>query len=156
MSSLPLTMQTAETNKHSPQRKRTLLALGAGFFSVFVLSLGTDQLLHVLDVYPPWGQPMHEPALNLLALGYRVVYGVFGSYLAARLAPNRPMRHAVILGVIGFFLSLAGAIGALSMTDLGPSWYPIALVLTTLPGAWLGGALQQKHSKRNTRNIRGT
>ena len=32
------------------------------------LSLGTDQALHVLRVYPPWGQPMHPPWLNLLAL----------------------------------------------------------------------------------------
>jgi hypothetical protein len=25
--------------------------------------------------------------------------------------------------------------------DVGPAWYPIALGLTTLPCAWLGGAL---------------
>jgi hypothetical protein len=65
---------------------------------------------------------------------------VLGSYITARLAPHAPMKHALILGGIGFVLSLAGAIGASGM-NLGPMWYPIALVITTLPCTWLGGYL---------------
>ena len=114
-----------------------------GFVAVVVLSLGTDQVLHVLEVYPPWGQPMRDPGLNLLALAYRCVYAIVGSYLAARLAPRNPMRHALILGAVGFVVSLAGAIATIPM-DLGPAWYPIALVLTALPCAWLGGVLHRK------------
>lgn len=114
-----------------------------GFVAVVALSLGTDQVLHVLEVYPPWGQPMYDAGLNLLALGYRCVYTVVGSYIAARFAPRHPMRHALILGVVGFVLSLAGTIAAIPM-DLGPAWYPIALVQTTLPCAWLGGDLYGK------------
>jgi hypothetical protein len=115
----------------------------AGFIAIVVVSLGTDQLLHSLGVYPPWGEPMYDTGLNLLALIYRIVYGVLGSYLTARLAPRAPMRHALILGAIGFVVSLAGAITATTMVDLGPAWYPIALVLTALPCAWLGGALHR-------------
>jgi hypothetical protein len=34
--------------------------------------------------------------------------------------------------------------GTLTLTTLvGPAWYPIALVLTTMPCAWLGGALHR-------------
>jgi hypothetical protein len=111
-----------------------------GFVTVVVLSLGTDHLLHVLAVYPPWGEPMHQPGLNLLALSYRCVYAVIGSYLAARFAPRNPMRHALVLGAIGFMLSLAGAAAAIPL-DLGPMWFPLALVVTALPCAWLGGIL---------------
>jgi hypothetical protein len=118
-------------------------ALLAGFFACAVLSLATDQVLHVLEVYPPWGEPMREPGLNGLARAYRCLYAVVGSYIAARLAPYAPMGHALILGAVGFVLSLAGAIAAIPL-DLGPSWFPIALVLTTLPCAWLGGALQRR------------
>jgi hypothetical protein len=39
-------------------------------------------------------------------------------------------------------LSTAAAIAKIPM-DLGPSWFPIALVLTTLPCAWLGGAVHR-------------
>jgi hypothetical protein len=117
-----------------------------GFVAVFALSLGTDQVLHMLEVYPPWGQPMHDPMLNLLALGYRIVYGILGGYIAARLAPRDPMRHALILGAVGFVVGAAGALATIPM-DLGPSWYPIALALTALPCAWLGGVL---HRSRET------
>jgi hypothetical protein len=113
-----------------------------GFIAVVVLSLATDQVLHMLDVYPPWGQPMHDTGLVLLALSYRIVYAVAGSYIAARLAPRNPMRHAMALGAVGFVLSTAAAIATIPM-DLGPSWFPIALVLTTLPCAWLGGAVHR-------------
>jgi hypothetical protein len=121
---------------------RSAGAVLLGLLAIFILSLGTDQLLHLLEVYPPWGQPMYETSDNLLALAYRIVYSIFGCYLAARSAPRNPMRHALILGAIGFVMSLAGAIAA-SRLDLGPLWYPIALVLTALPCAWLGGVLNR-------------
>ena len=86
---------------------------------------------------------MYEPCLLLLALGYRCVSGVLGSYLAARFAPRSPMRHALMLGVIGFVLSSLGAFVTITMVDVGPSWYPIVLALTALPCAWVGGALHR-------------
>jgi hypothetical protein len=119
---------------------RSARALGAGFLAIVALSLATDELFHRLDVYPPWGEPMRETGDNLLALGYRCVYGVLGSWIAARLAPYAPMRHAVGLGWIGLPFAVLGVIAALRL-DLGPVWYPVALLLTVLPCAWLGGAL---------------
>jgi hypothetical protein len=125
---------------------RSAAAVFLGFITVVVLSLGTDQILHVLKVYPPWGQPMYEPGLNFLALAYRTVYAILGSYIAARLAPRNPMRHAMALGIIGLILSTAGAITAITKYDLGPAWYPIALILTALPCAWIGGALYRQRT----------
>jgi hypothetical protein len=122
---------------------RSFGALFLGFFAVVVLSLCTDQLLHVLKVYPPWNQPMNEPGLNALALAYRCGYAILGSYIAAQFAPRAPMRHAMILGYVGLVLSTAGAIATAPM-HLGPLWYPIALVFTTLPCAWLGGVLHRR------------
>ena len=60
---------------------RSAGALLLAFAVVVVVSLATDQLLHSLGVYPPWGEPMFQPALNLLALSYRLVYGTLGGYL---------------------------------------------------------------------------
>lgn len=108
-----------------------------------VLSLATDQLFHTLGVYPPWGQPMHEPGLNALALSYRVVYGVLGGVIVARLAPRAPMRHATILGVIGTVVAGLGAVVGI-VQDLGPAWYPIALAASSLPTAWLGATWHQR------------
>ena len=132
------------TDPKTPSRRlwRSTFAVLLGFVTIVVLSLATDQVLHMLNVYPPWGQPMNETSDNLLALAYRSVYAIVGSYLTARFAPRNPMRHALILGGIGFVLSLAGAIATVPM-NLGPAWYPIALVVTALPCAWLGGLLHR-------------
>lgn len=119
---------------------RSVLAVFAAFAAVFVLSLGTDQVLHVLNVYPPWGQPMFDTGLNALALSYRLVYDVAGGWVAARLAPRNPVKHAVIVGSIGTVLAALGAVGAIVM-KVGPAWYPIALAVSALPTAWLGGKL---------------
>ena len=120
---------------------RSILAVFLGFITVVVLSLGTDEVFHLLRIYPPWNQPMNDPGLNLLALSYRIIYTILGSYITARLAPSSPMLHAWVLGVIGFVIGTAGAIATIPM-NLGPAWYPIAIAATALPCAWLGGRLQ--------------
>ena len=52
------------------------------------------------------------------------------------------MGHALALGVIGVLISSAGAIYAWDKgPGFGPRWYPIGLVVTALPTAWLGGRL---------------
>jgi len=133
---------TAVTLAGAPARNvpRSVWAILAAFLVVFVLSLGTDQILHMLNVYPPWGQPMWDHRLNALALSYRLVFGTLGGYVTARLAPHSPMRHALIGGTIGFVLSTLGALGAMSM-NLGPAWYPITLALSAVPTSWLGARL---------------
>jgi peptidoglycan/LPS O-acetylase OafA/YrhL len=120
---------------------RSLAAIGAGFVSVVALSLGTDAALHASGVYPGWGEPM-AGRLFVLATMYRVAYAIGGSYLAARLALNRPMAHAMALGCLGLLASIAGAAATWNAGPaFGPRWYPLALVATALPCAWLGGKL---------------
>ena len=126
---------------HRPRRiLRRIGAVLAGLLAVIILSLGTDVVMHATGIYPPWFQPMAD-ALFLVATAYRIVYAIAGSYIAARLAPDRPMQHALVLGVVGLALSIAGAVGTWN-AGLGPTWYPLALVATALPCAWVGGKLR--------------
>lgn len=136
---------TAPAANPSRRLGRSIGAIAAGFVAVFILSLGTDQLLHVLNVYPPWSEPMHEPWLNLLALSYRLVYGVIGGYIMAALAPHSPMRHAITGGTIGLVLSSIGVIASIRM-NMGPAWYPILLALSAIPTSWLGAELHRNRS----------
>jgi hypothetical protein len=116
--------------------------LAAGFVTVLILTLGTDIVLHALKIFPALGQTMSDQ-LFLLATIYRIVYAVLGSYLTARLAPDRPMGHAITGGLVGLVLSIVGAVVTWKHTELGPHWYPLALVVTALPCAWLGGKIRQ-------------
>ncbi|MEP6620454.1 MAG: hypothetical protein ABJE47_14105 [bacterium] len=136
----------ATTHAAVHNRARSVWAVAAGFIAVVVLSLLTDEVLHLLHVYQPWGEPMREPGLNLLALAYRSAFTVAGMYLTARLAPRAPMRHALIGGGIGTIVATAGAFATVPM-DLGPAWYPIALAVTALPLAWVGGALHRARER---------
>jgi len=135
-------MTAPMTQPMAPPRRlgRSIRAIFLGFLTVVLLSLGTDQILHVLKVYPPWGEPMRDPGLNALALAYRTVYTVLGGYVSARFAPHAPMRHAWIYGFVGLLFGAIGVVVGLT-ADLGPVWYPIALAAEALPCAWLGGTL---------------
>ena len=119
---------------------KSVWAVLLGIIVNVVLALGTDQIMHWLNVYPPWGEPMNEPSDNLLALGYRILYALIGGYVTAMAAPHSPLRHAVILGFVGTVTSALGVVAA-TMANLGPIWYPIALVVVALPCSWLGGRL---------------
>jgi len=124
---------------------RSVVAIATAFVANAVLSVTVDQVLHVLHVYPEWGQPMFDPALNALALGYRIVFGVVAGVIVAHLAPSAPMRHAVILGIIGLVVATLAAVYTITQYDFGPDWYPIALALSSFPTIWLGAAL---HGRR--------
>ena len=123
--------------------RRSIGALLAGFFTVVILSIGTDVALRAASVFPPLGGPPMSDGLFVLATLYRTLYSVAGSYITARLAPYRPMGHAMVGGVIGLCLSIFGAVATWNQgAALGPRWYPLSLVVLALPCAWAGGWLR--------------
>ena len=129
-------------NTNSNRIGRSIGAIFAGLVLIFVLSLVTDVVMHATGIFPPWMQPMAD-SLFLVATAYRIIYSVLGCYLAARLAPNRPMQHALILGAIGVVLSAVGLVATWNKgPEFGPKWYPISLVVLALPLAWVGGKLR--------------
>jgi len=121
---------------------RSILAIVAGLLTGAVLSIGTDAVLHAAGVFPPWGQRMTD-GLFVLATAYRTVFNTLGCYVAARLAPDRPMGHALSLGVLGLVLSLVGLVVTWNKgPEFGPHWYPIVLAVLVMPSAWVGGKLR--------------
>src|SRR5438034_11848383 len=119
-------MNGASMSPPAPPRRRwrSVGAVVAGFVVVFVLSVGTDQVLHVLKVYPPWGEPM-AGALYVMATAYRIVYTILGGYITARLAPDAPVRQALILGLVGPVAGLLGVSRIIAQRHLGRLWHPI-------------------------------
>lgn len=130
------------------QRMRTVWAIVAGMLVVIVLSLCTDTVLHATGIYPPWFQPM-STGLWVLATAYRIVYSILGAYVAVRLAPDRPMWHAMVFGIVGLVL---GAIGAAANwnggPEYGPKWFSLGLIAISLPCSWAGAVLQAKGDYR--------
>ncbi|WP_421932630.1 hypothetical protein [Phenylobacterium sp.] len=138
-----MTLETTDGTTKLHAWLQSVVALLAGFAAVAVLSVAADSAFQALGVYPPGREPMNEVGDNLLALSYRCVFGALGSYIAARLAPSRPMAHAMILGAIGTAVATLGVAATWNL-NLGPRWYPIALAATALPCAWIGGVAGTK------------
>ncbi len=125
-------------------KKRSIGAVVAGLIVIFVLSTAVDLVLHATRVFPPWGKPMSDP-LFALATAYRIVISIGVCYVTARLAPDRPMKHALALGMVGVVVSIAATIATWNRgPEFGPKWYPIALVVIAMPCAWIGGKLAER------------
>jgi hypothetical protein len=143
-------MNNAAVGKEDHPRRmgQSIIALFVGFVVTVVLSLGTDFSLHAVGLWPNLGQPMSEHLL-LFATVYRTIYGINSAYIVARLAPYRPLQHALVGGAIGLALSLAGAAATWNRW-LGPHWYSVALIFLALPSAWVGGKLRLTQLGRQT------
>ena len=118
---------------------KSIWAVVAGVLFIIVVTTLVDIVLHVLGVYPDMKTPLSD-ALALLATAYRIVISVAGAWLTAWLAPQRPMKHVLILGVVGTLLGVAGAVATWN-AGMGPHWYPVALAALALPQCWVGGWL---------------
>ena len=119
---------------------KSILSVFTGFITVVILSMGTDFILEALNIFPPPGKGFFITWMLLLALIYRSIYTIAGGYVAAMIAPYRPMRHVRILGIIG---TAAGTIGVIVGWNMSAHWYPIALAVTAFPLTWLGGKLKK-------------
>ncbi len=132
----------------NPRTSRRILrrigAVLAGLILIIILDTGLDVIMHATGIYPPWFKPMAN-GLWLVALGYRTIDSIAGCYLTARLAPDRPLAHALVLGCLGVVFSAIGVIATWNKgPEFGPRWYPIALVIIALPCALIGGMLRQR------------
>jgi hypothetical protein len=122
--------------------KKSIWAVVAGVLFIIVVTTIVDILLHGAGIYPPMDQPLDDK-LSILATSYRIVIGIAGGWLTARLAPNQAMKHAMILGYVGVALGLIGVLATWNK-GLGPRWYPIALAVLAIPQCWLGGKLYER------------
>lgn len=126
---------------------KSIWSVVAGVLVIIVVTTLVDIVLHVIGVYPPMDQPLSD-VQAVLATAYRVIIGIGGGWLTAWLAPEKPLKHALILGLVG---AVFGAIGVVVTWNqgLGPKWYPIALVLLAIPQCWAGGRIyEMQNGKR--------
>ena len=129
-----------------PALLRSILAVVTGFALIGALAHGTGLLLQgaMPGAFDATGSPTTVPLLLLTTL-YVGVYATLGCYVAARLAPSRPMTHALVLGVLGLALNVTTSV---ALWGSVPAWYLGVNVALTMAWAWLGGRLRERELDR--------
>lgn len=121
---------------------KSIAAVLAGVFFIIIVTTIVDAIMHAVGAYGGMKERMDD-SQAVIAGSYRLVIGIAGGWVTARLAPNHPLRHAIILGVVGTVLGVVGVAVTWNM-DLGPRWYPISLAVLAIPQCWLGGWIRAK------------
>lgn len=118
---------------------KSIWAVVAGVLFILIVTTLVDILLHAINVYPPLGVAL-DTRTSLIASSYRLVIGILGGWVTAKLAPQNPMNHALILGSVGVVLGLVGVITTWN-ANMGPRWYPVSLAVLAIPQCWAGAKL---------------
>lgn len=128
-----------------PTIVRSILAIVAGFVLIAALAFSTGAALQSAGMMPAAGVPMTDTGPVLLETAYVAIFAIGGCWLAALLAPNRPMRHALILGLLGLAFNIMGAVATWGQR---PHWAILLNLALVMPYAWIGGRLRELQIER--------
>ncbi len=121
---------------------RSIVAFLAAIAVTFILSYATDAALVAANIMESGVLP-ESVAIVMLIIAYRTAYNILGAYIVAKLAPKRPMAHAMVLAALGIIGSLSAMA---TMSDSDQYYYPIILSVLVLPSTWLGAKLATRKS----------
>lgn len=124
---------------------RSIVAVVGGLIFIVITHTAVDQILERAGIFTPPEAGLHTPWMVVTATIYRTILSIAGCYIAAAIAPARPMLHAMILGLIGFAASGIAAIFIIPM-NIAPAWYPIALTVLSPICGWLGGKINERRN----------
>lgn len=112
-----------------------------------LLSVLTDFLLETIGILPDPEKGLFETWAILLSLSYRVIYTIVAGIIIARLAPGKPMMHALILGIIGVTITLL-AVTNPEFAQKSKLWFGYTLAAITIPSLWLGVKINLNWNKK--------
>lgn len=124
---------------------KSIGAILAGFMLGAILSIAADAVLEKLNFFSTENFKYTSTSILLLIILYRFAFNATGCYLTAKLAPQKPMLHVSIIGVLGTVLSILGSV---IMWDKTVPFYNIAIILISFPSAWIGGKMYVRRTRR--------
>ena len=83
-------------------------------------------------------QPNESASTGIMvgSIGYGVAAAMLAGYVAARLAPDRPLMHAAMVGGV---IAVAALLSIVTAPPTAATWSKWAAVLIMAPAAMIGG-----------------
>ncbi|MGI9078804.1 MAG: hypothetical protein ACR2G6_15980 [Gemmatimonadaceae bacterium] len=140
---------TIHTNERSVLAARTILGLAVGAGSIVALRFLSEQALMSLipDAFSETGANESLP-LQIVMLGYALLYSLFGGYVTATIAGRAETRHALALAVIHLLL---GIFTVAESFERAPLWWHLVYLAVVAPGILLGGYMRANQAGRSDR-----
>jgi hypothetical protein len=128
---------------------RSILAIVVGFILTGALNVGTNTVLARVapEMVPPPGTPNTNTTALLVICAYVALFGILGCYVTARLAPSRPLLHALVMGGLALAMSIPMTMAVWNDT---PAWFNVYNLLAVMPYAWIGGTLRERELARGS------
>lgn len=123
---------------------RSIASVVAGILAIAFATKIVDAILYAMGVYA--GNKLDDH-MALVASSHRFFFTIAGGWLTARIAPSKPMMHALILGAVVALLNVP-AIAMTWNSDYAPHWYMLSLVVLAVPECWVGGRLFVRSQQR--------
>lgn len=117
---------------------KSISAIIIGIVVGALLSVLTDFFMDTAGVIDADNFKQTPVAILCVIIAYRFLFNVIGSYITASIAPQKPMAHSIVLGLIGLGVSIAGFF---LMADEATLFYNLGITLISFPSAWVGGKL---------------
>ena len=126
---------------------RSAMAIVGGYLvMVMVVGLCTYALMLLTPSWFPGTAPPPGPYLAV-NIAYSVVAALAGGYVAAWIAPRRPVKHALLLAVFALVMAIASAV---LQGDRQPRWYQVVLAVC-MPMVIALGGWARAHSGTRTK-----
>ena len=124
---------------------KSIAAVVAGFATIFILAVALDHLLEGTGLMQTQTFDLNAGWVIAVVLAGRFLFNIIGPYVTARLAPNRPQLHAMILGLIGLAMNTMGGMMMWASTS---HWFLIILIVLPVPCAWIAAKLVKPQSAK--------
>jgi hypothetical protein len=129
--------------KTHPTQIRLIAGVAAGIVFTMIASIATHEILHLCGIMPPLHKPMFSNKLITLELIYHSIYAIIGAMFTARIAKEKAMKAAFLLGSKEAIMWLLGIILLWNRTF---AWYNLTKAALGIPLALLGGFLYKKYA----------
>ena len=126
---------------------KSIGAVIAGFLTIIVLVGGMDVALTGAGFFP-LNPEAYTSWMLFISLVYRTIFAVLGGFVVGKLAPQKPMKHVIVLAIIGTLIGILGVVTGWNLPGY-PHWYSITLTILTFLAIWYGGKLTIRKKKNS-------